>query len=398
VATGLISCSGDDENAVIPKEEPNENDSLREVEVEFYLSTGSLTRSDDTYTEEDVEGSEWENYIDTSTLHLYLANDGSNATPAYVANNKNTTLSGTFLTDRDITITSVKRVNNSGTYKVNGKCTLPTSNFRVVAIANWPKAYTGTTANLNFNDLINFVIRQSATYEYNGDSETFVPSETNTFPMYGIKSYNFEESNFSGKKQLNLGTIDLVRAMAKIIVKASSETTITSATLTRCNSRGRCAPYQMYQNTIVPNEDLNNGLNNTINTLGLFTTEAWQEPVENVSFRQVNDSTYVVYVPEYFNNIPNGTWGYNETKLKTCTPTRIALTFSYKTTENGAEVTVDDPKTRYIDFKEDQDGDDYFSILRNHMYVFTVRYYKEEALNYYVENFDNFTAGKITFD
>jgi hypothetical protein len=154
----------------------------------------------------------------------------------------------------------------------------------------------------------------------------------------------------------------------------------------------------MYQNTIVPNEDLNNGLNNTINTLGLFTTEAWQEPVENVSFRQVNDSTYVVYVPEYFNNIPNGTWGYNETKLKTCTPTRIALTFSYKTTENGAEVTVDDPKTRYIDFKEDQDGDDYFSILRNHMYVFTVRYYKEEALNYYVENFDNFTAGKITFD
>jgi hypothetical protein len=87
-------------------------------------------------------------------------------------------------------------------------------------------------------------------------------------------------------------------------------------------------------------------------------------------------------MPEYMNVACTSTWQKNLFSEIT----RIQLNFE------------DDTRNYYIDFKEDQDGDDYFSILRNHMYVFTVRYYTEEALNYYVENFDNFTAGKITFD
>jgi len=406
VAAGLTSCSNDEEDSVVPKEEITENDSLRQVEVEFYLNVGSLaTRSsaeEDSikahYPEEDVEGSEWENYIDTSTLHFYLLNDIT-MTNQQIAASSNGNNAGTFLNQRDITVTSVKRVNSSGTYKVYGKCTLPTSNFRVMAIANWPNAYSGTTANLNFTNLVFLVIsHSSATYEYKGQTETFIPSATNTFPMYGIKYYNFTENNFAGKSRLDLGTITLVRAMAKIVVKGTAGTTITSATLTRCNNRGRCAPYQMYKNTVVPNEDLTDGYNNTTNASYVFTSTGSIDPVTDVPFRQVNDSTYVIYVPEYFNNMPPNTWGYDLINKKTITPTRIALTFSYKTKKDGEEVTVDDPTIRYVDFKKNQDDLEYFSILRNHMYIFTVRYYVDSALFYQIEDMPSFTADTITFD
>jgi hypothetical protein len=109
----------------------------------------------------------------------------------------------------------------------------------------------------------------------------------------------------------------------------------------------------------------------------------------DVPFKKVSDNKYVIYVPEYINNPlteldPNT--GYEvRFPASAVVPARIKINFK------------NNKKDYYVDFKKEQDDDVYFSILRNHMYVFTV-FLQDEYLYYYVEDFSELTAGKITFE
>jgi hypothetical protein len=94
-------------------------------------------------------------------------------------------------------------------------------------------------------------------------------------------------------------------------------------------------------------------------------------------------------VPEYINNPlselnPNTGYELRFTSSFVI-PTRIKINFK------------GDEKDYYVDFKKEQDDNVYFSILRNHMYIFTVTLVAPD-LHYYVEDFDDFTAGDITFE
>jgi hypothetical protein len=91
-------------------------------------------------------------------------------------------------------------------------------------------------------------------------------------------------------------------------------------------------------------------------------------------------------MPEYMNVACKSNW---QTGLMPTEHTRIKINFE------------DDTTDYYINFKKEQDSDDYFSILRNHMYIFTVRYYSESDqfdLSYQVEDMPSYTAPTITFD
>jgi hypothetical protein len=379
VATGLISCSGDDENAVIPKEEPNENE---EANVEFTLNLGPASTRDVDY--EDTLGNSLENYINPENLKIYMLDDGTSN--AYA---------GSLLSSTPITIVSAKSAaNNNSLYKVKAKVDESilnriTGNFRVMVCANWP----GTVES---NNIMTVVARDWACFNFPYNEQPYEPSVDNPIPMYGMVTLNksrFKDSSNNLKKgPYDFGSITLVRALAKVIVKNVSDKKITSIHVTKCCQQGRCAPFYMFSYTKVPQMDYNaetkiDGDSATINVVGVVTDKNGQNKglYDNIPFKKIeidNKEAYMLYMPEYMNVACTSTWQKNLFSEIT----RIQLNFE------------DDTRNYYIDFKEDQDGDDYFSILRNHMYVFTVRYYTEEALNYYVENFDNFTAGKITFD
>jgi hypothetical protein len=163
----------------------------------------------------------------------------------------------------------------------------------------------------------------------------------------------------------------------------------------------------MYSETCTPTEDYTPSSDptdeskkiwerNNANVMGVWTgtggysNGGYDKLYSNVPFKKVNDNKYVLYMPEYINNplaelSPNT--GYeNRFTSSLVVPTRIKINFK------------DNKKDYYVDFKKEQDDDVYFSILRNHMYVFTVKYLQDEYLYYYVEDFSALTAGKITFE
>jgi hypothetical protein len=136
VAAGLTACSDDDENAAIPKEEPNENeDSVRTVDVSFDLSLSAIdTRADETTTTTDsteyLNGTYAENCIDKTKLFFYTFKDNSHGyddiwTAKKIRRNKNQFCKRS----EDINLQKNRAKHLQGIRKAN-----PTERFRCVRL------------------------------------------------------------------------------------------------------------------------------------------------------------------------------------------------------------------------------------------------------------------------
>lgn len=163
-------------------------------------------------------------------------------------------------------------------------------------------------------------------------------------PMWGVitKDLTLEKG-----KQQDLGTIDLLRAMAKIeinLASAISEThTITGATLNKYNEHGYCLPkdYAAVGNTKELEQET--GTNEEISTFHPLSS-----PLETLPLViSTDEKTAWLYIPEYDNSTD---------------PATISITLSDETTGT-------------LEFKDYANGTatgDAHDIVRNHIYRYTV--------------------------
>lgn len=180
---------------------------------------------------------------------------------------------------------------------------------------------------------------------------------TSTIPVWGIKKYTFQYQDNKLKEEQQLGTIDVLRAAAKVRVKLSPELKaegfdIVDAKIKSVANRGYCVPANW----------------NSIDETAIFhgNSSAFR-PVEgsvisrdvNLTRKEVEDTISVtIYIPE----ISNGT-GDNEN----------AISLTLKNNNDGSTYEYD--YSDGIKFRIYEDGkatDTQFDIVRNHFYDYTI--------------------------
>jgi hypothetical protein len=376
VGAGLTSCDNKDLDTDIVES------SLAPIEVKFDLHVGtsrsssSISESEMTDVDiEHVEGTYAENYVDTEQLHLYFFNNSS--FPQY---------GGQY--ESELTIKSAIRI-DATTYRVIGTISaLPTTDyFRVAVTANWP--YPPTLGGI----MHKMCSAKGGEYQYHygpdkypDNAEYYTPSEETPIPMFGAKRYT--RSSFSeSPTAIDLGTIYLMRAMVKLIVKPDDETDdIEKVTLATSHNVGMCGPINRYDDdrsvyndsnlgyiydavgNNIPNRESPSGYGtggyDGLNPLG-YTT--------NLPFKKLEDGRFLLYIPA-FNNT------YKDDKDSSGNPVNhITVTF-----ENHDYT---------IEFKDD---DTIYDLYRNTMYVYTVKF-RHSQFNYSVVKMDDYTSGDIIF-
>lgn len=224
----------------------------------------------------------------------------------------------------------------------------PTTGFKVVILANWPGSPSGLEAG---KTTIEDVCKSDwAMYSYTGTSDSpFVPSGTSLIPMYGVKTFA-NALTFRENIATDLGQIDLLRAMSKVVVKVSSavEEKLSYVKLKKYNPDGACAPLDMYENT---------GNWKFDHSVHLYGGASDNDSADgDLTFTSSTDGkTWTIYVPEYRNKDDEGD------KRSDCSS--IELKF------DGID------KTYTLDFRDYSLGTDNgkrFNLLRNHIYSYTI--------------------------
>lgn len=132
---------------------------------------------------------------------------------------------------------------NEKLYEMRGELAEPLpADFKIVVLANWgTDNYPENPAagETEIGDIC------TAVYDY---AAWFEPAEDRGIPMYGVKTCT--GMSFTPDLLAHLGTIDLLRALAKVeIVCEDGTTEITGLTVNCVNSAGYCAPAGMYDRT-----------------------------------------------------------------------------------------------------------------------------------------------------
>lgn len=308
-------------------ENPDMASGSGDTQVSFVLSlsnAGIPTRATwgDNYTSE--EGNGYENRIDPDDVQVMLFN----ASGAHVAT---------------VEILSYYPLNDgSADYRFIGSVTAEEGtltagqSYKLMVFANCETITD--TSNLG-----------ALSFNYNAQN---VINESQLIPMWGVitKTLTLEKG-----KQEDLGTIDLLRAMAKIEINLASAIsgthTITGATLSKYNSQGYCLPkdYAAVENTKeLEQETGTNGSNEEISTfhpLSSASTEALPLVIST------DKKTAWLYIPEYDNSPTDAA--------------TISITLS-----DGSNTT-----TGTLEFKDYTNGTatgDAHDIVRNHIYRYTV--------------------------
>lgn len=309
----FISCSNDDapdSGMFAGGASPGQPVSLRIV-----VGGDMATRSSIPVTDEEETGSIDENHIDIE--------GGDYCILFFDSENK-------FLSKFEPgDVTLIPTVTDKQIYNVVGSLAdaLP-STFKVVVLANWGKDnYPETTEGTTIENVCNTI------YAYTWD---FVPSADSGkgIPMYGIKTCS--DVSFTPNLLSSLGTIDMLRAMAKVeIICEDEDIKITSAKLNCVNSQGYCAPSGMY------------GQTENVNSVHIPSSISAEE-----KSKTYNEGTNkaVFYIPEYKNPENKAT---------------VDLEFG---------LSGNDTKQGTIYFKDYTRVEDApFDIARNYVYRFIVR-------------------------
>lgn len=310
------------------------------MRVSFAISAGhpdySFTKSsrDTLYLE---DGTEWESFIDMAgNDYLFYLFDGN----------------GVF---REIlNVTEIKSSDNK-TYLVKAETREVYQNFTIVALANWRTgAWDMISAGTSYpildigSSTIDEIWNDTAGLRvYDSDSRTFTPSATDRIPMYGARTYKPEDIDFT-TEEISLGTIYLIRSLAKIDVYVSSGSgiTINSVRLNCYSNCFHCAPVGM----TAMDDEWDQATDETMNTN--LTQESFSP--SSLEFVKIEENLFRLYVPEY----PN--------KREGLTPSTISVSMTKNGIENGGtihfeglELPSSTEKTR-------------LNILRNNYYKFCI--------------------------
>ncbi len=240
-------------------------------------------------------------------------------------------------------------------YEVKGTIPAPpSSDFKVVILANWG-AYPSLTEGVTTID----DVCRAGTYAY---AAGFVPSADARIPMYGVKQC--KGLTFHRNLLTELGTISLLRAMAKVeVVCEGDDVTLTAVSLANYRDGGMCAPLDMTDETDYT-ETLH--LGGTVRTTGslAFTPDAARK-------------SWLLYVPEY-NNLSDMWW-----------------------TEPSSVITVvrSTGETDKIEFKDYSSANGgAFNIFRNYHYRFNVSFKTNLTVNYTVCPWETASPVNIPFN
>ena len=290
----LASCSRNDEVTVADGEEGK-------VYVTLTLSINGEEAGSraawDSEQDTDEEGVGWENEINNLQILIYDENDTYAGTVESLFGSGDRyigTLSGTNW--------------QSGTYKF-------------VVLAN----FTATSTNPALADLASITYNQAAAY----------------LPMYGVKRGTF---TFEAGENTDIGSIDLLRAMAKVEVSFSegfpTDYTIGNISLSPYNTQGYCVPqgYASVDNTGALDRE-------EAGTAYSFNPYHPSASTSALTFKEENGK-YYLYLPEYDNSTDAAT---------------------IQVTVNG--------ETYPLEFKNYENGTptgDPYDIVRNHIYRYTI--------------------------
>lgn len=201
--------------------------------------------------------------------------------------------------------------------------------------------------------------------------------DTSAIPMWGVITKNLQL--VPGQRQ-DLGTIDLLRAMAKVEVTLTDEVyknfDLTGVTLNKYNSNGYCLPKE----------------HATANTTGsIKLDECYRIPQDagystnlNLEKIQKENKAYICYVPEIMNE--DGSLA-------------MAVTLTDK---NGKNINLENNQLYFKEYRNGSIVDDTpYNIIRNHYYQFTITNINNKFqvnTHYTVCKWDEKTADDITFN
>ena len=207
---------------------------------------------------------------------------------------------------------------------------------KFVFLANWHSRYQNATEGKTLDDL------SQTQFGYNEDM-TLLSAE-NRVPMFGITNpihLQFDENNYA-----DIGTIHLLRAYAKVeVVCADEGAVIDKVRLVRHYSLGTFAPAGVYTQ-----DDYVHGSYDKDYTESPTIPSTAVVDATSLPFTKVDEKRWVIYVPEY--DIERDPGVYPEIKIQfDGYPDEDVLYFQWYGTNSN----------------------NYFNILRNNWYRFTVR-------------------------
>jgi hypothetical protein len=382
LAAGLTSCVYDDD-PIVGDALAEETEPEKSYQVSFLLNVGNAsfeatrTINEDTLSLED--GDTIENYIDLTSVNMYFYGVGSNK------------YGGEDGIIQKLKFKSAARVGGtkSTCYIVRAemdKENLPKGNFKIVVTANWPVA---DFAALDSTNLYNLACREGSIYKYDVSSggTGVMPTEERAIPMYGVRTYtagNSDYPNFQKGKIVDIGQVDMIRAMAKVELICDN-VPLKNVHLTHCMPVGTCAPVLMITNTtqatttnlFLPGQE-NTASRNVLTANGYtIVSNKTAKPVDNIYFNKVDDKRYVIYIPEYRND--GGVSGISASQI-------------LFDTDYYSGYSLD-----FVDYSSE--NREAFNILRNHIYRYRVKVDDTGlVINYIVIPWNKEVAGDITFD
>ena len=366
----LTACSVYDDRMYGPNGE-------QKVKVSFVLALGS---SDDPFTKAETWhpddptdddnnigydpkaiGDSYDNMIDPGTLQVVFYH----TTGEFVGKVNNLAYSQVGTTDEDRNLYKF-----TGTMLLDEDLVNSNPELKMMVFANFPESQRAV---INGGADVSG-LQELAFTRFGGGKDT------DFIPMWGVKSVSLNLSGDPGTT--DLGTVYVLRAMAKVEVKLSEALsdggyTLTSMTMNNLNAQGYCLPDGA--------EDLPNtealSLESSINVNDTHLASQIVESQEDQGVQSL-----VMYVPEYKNDGSGN---------------RATISLVLKQNENGVMKTL--LPESVIEFKE-YDGSgkpvassDY-DIVRNHNYVFEIKSLKEDGLKFLVTIEDLELGGRYGFE
>lgn len=315
----------------------------------------------DDYTSED--GRNFENYIDVNKLHVvFYSSDGEYLAEVQNLVVRNTNKENVYEVEGNMLISVARTVGkeNNGQVTFDGK---------VVVYANIDAPASATPWNFT-NNLED--ITKKATFSYashtTSNTDRVRQGGMEAIPMWGIEDFRTNTISLNAGQHQDLGTIYLLRSMAKVSVHFTNEMReagfqFTKIELNNYNTSGSVAPEY-------------NNIKSIVSTKELTYAQSFHLPNDvtvqagPLSFLQKENDTVSLnlYIPEYQNVVDDGT----RVGAETGTPATISIGIKRVLNGTTTNYSVTEP-LRFRDYdtngKVTERG---FDIVRNHHYRFYI--------------------------
>lgn len=240
------------------------------------------------------------------------------------------------------------------------------TDYKMVVYANLPQSQA---TRVNLGESLGALSDLTFTRFANND----LVKDTDFIPMWGVRTVSLGMTQ--GELQ-DLGTIYVLRAMAKVQVKLSSSLvaagyTLTGMNINNANGTGYVLPAGAQVKSATEELDLQSCFN-------ALKTSSYVSP----SVSSDGSSSLVMYVPEKQNRNSDAS--------------EISLEFSYNGNQSlSPETTI--KFTQYVGGKPSQNADDVYDIVRNHNYVFEINSISSDGLKFIVSVKDLEFGGAFGF-